>query len=116
MKPPIYLTWQPITQTNGNLVTDQYTTVNATIPANVPSGEYLLRVEQIALHMASQPNKAQFYIACSQIQITGGGNGSPGPLVSLPGAYKTNDPGILVNLYSMQPDAYQPPGPSVWKS
>ncbi|CCC10875.1 hypothetical protein SMACR_04106 [Sordaria macrospora] len=95
---------------------NQYTTVNATIPANVPSGEYLLRVEQIALHMASQPNKAQFYIACSQIQITGGGNGSPGPLVSLPGAYKTNDPGILVNLYSMQPDAYQPPGPSVWKS
>ncbi|KAK3947198.1 glycosyl hydrolase family 61-domain-containing protein [Pseudoneurospora amorphoporcata] len=92
---------------------NEYTTVNATIPSNVPSGEYLLRVEQIALHMASQPNKAQFYIACSQIQITGGGNGNPGPLVSLPGAYKPNDPGILVNLYNMQPDAYQPPGPSV---
>ncbi|KAK1778108.1 glycoside hydrolase [Copromyces sp. CBS 386.78] len=95
---------------------NEYTTVNATIPSNVPSGEYLLRVEQIALHMASQPNKAQFYIACSQIQITGGGNGNPEPLVSLPGAYKPNDPGILVNLHNMQPDAYQPPGPSVWKS
>ena len=96
------------------MIADAYTTTNTTIPTSTPNGEYLLRVEQIALHMASQPNKAQFYIACSQIQITGGGNGTPGPLVALPGAYKTNDPGILVNLYSMQPNEYQPPGPAVW--
>ncbi|KAK4239231.1 glycoside hydrolase [Achaetomium macrosporum] len=92
-----------------------YATVNTTIPANTPDGEYLLRVEQIALHMAMQPNKAQFYLACSQIRITGGGSGSPGPLVALPGAYKSNDPGILVNLNAIQPDAYQPPGPAVWR-
>ena len=85
-----------------------------TIPANTPDGEYLLRVEQIALHMAMQPNKAQFYIACSQIQITGGGNGNPGPMVAFPGAYKSNDPGILVNLNGLSPDAYKPPGPQVW--
>jgi hypothetical protein len=94
--------------------TDTYETTKATIPANTPDGEYILRVEQIALHMASQPNKAQFYLACSQIQITGGGNGTPGPLVSLPGAYSSNDPGILVNIYSIQPDSYKPPGPAVW--
>ena len=93
---------------------DTYETSNATIPANTPDGEYLLRVEQIALHMASQPNQAQFYIACSQIQITGGGSGNPGPLVSLPGAYSSNDPGILVDIWSMQPDSYKPPGPAVW--
>lgn len=80
----------------------------------MPSGEYLLRVEHIALHMAMQPNQAQFYIACSQIEITGGGNGTPGPLVALPGAYKTDDPGILVDLTTLQPDQYQPPGPPVW--
>ncbi|KAK4245040.1 glycoside hydrolase [Corynascus novoguineensis] len=91
-----------------------YETSNATIPANTPNGEYLLRVEQIALHMASRPNQAQFYIACSQIQITGGGSGNPGPLVSLPGAYSSNDPGILVDIWSMQPDSYKPPGPAVW--
>jgi hypothetical protein len=93
---------------------DEYTTANATIPATTPDGEYLLRVEQIALHMASQPNQAQFYIACSQVKITGGGNGIPGPLVALPGAYKTNDPGILVNLGKLQPGEYVPPGPTVW--
>ncbi|KAL2265128.1 hypothetical protein VTJ83DRAFT_6228 [Remersonia thermophila] len=93
-----------------------YQTINTTIPTNTPSGEYLLRVEQIALHMASQPNRAQFYISCSQIQITNGGNGTPGPLVAFPGAYRSNDPGILVNLYSgMQPSQYQPPGPAVWR-
>ncbi|KAI1130115.1 glycoside hydrolase [Nemania abortiva] len=93
---------------------NEYKTTNATIPANTPDGEYLLRVEHIALHMAMQAGKAQFYLACSQIKITGGGSGTPGPLVALPGAYKTNDPGILVNLQSIQPDAYIPPGPAVW--
>ncbi|KAF2022356.1 lytic polysaccharide monooxygenase [Aaosphaeria arxii CBS 175.79] len=95
---------------------NEYKTTNATIPKSTPSGEYLLRVEHIALHMAMQANKAQFYLSCSQIKITDGGSGSPGPLVALPGAYKSNDPGILVNLGSIQnaPETYQPPGPKVW--
>ncbi|KAF2177465.1 lytic polysaccharide monooxygenase [Zopfia rhizophila CBS 207.26] len=93
---------------------NEYKTTNATIPKSTPDGEYLLRVEHIALHMAMQPNKAQFYLSCSQIKITGGGSGTPGPLVALPGAYKTNDPGILVNLQNIQPSAYIPPGPAVW--
>ncbi|KAF1977079.1 glycoside hydrolase family 61 protein [Bimuria novae-zelandiae CBS 107.79] len=68
---------------------NEYKTANATIPKAVPSGDYLLRVEHIALHMAMQANKAQFYLACSQITITGGGSGSPGPMASFPGAYKS---------------------------
>jgi len=80
----------------------------------VPDGEYLLRVEHIGLHMAMSPNKAQFYLSCSQIKITGGGGGTPAPLVAFPGAYRTNDPGILVNVGAIQPTAYQPPGPPVW--
>ncbi|KAK3387944.1 glycoside hydrolase [Podospora didyma] len=91
-----------------------YTTVNATIPTATPSGDYLLRVEHIALHMAAQPNKAQFYLSCSQITVTGGGNGNPSPLVSFPGSYKSSDPGIQVNLNAIAPDAYRPPGPAVW--
>lgn len=64
--------------------------------------------------MAMQANKAQFYLSCSQVKITGGGSGSPGPLAAFPGAYKSTDPGILVNLGAIAPDAYQPPGPAVW--
>jgi hypothetical protein len=64
-----------------------------------------------------QANKAQFYLACSQIKVTEGGNGSPGPLVAFPGAYKSTDPGILVDLgkYAANPEGYQPPGPAVWR-
>lgn len=97
-------------------LSDEYKTVDTTIPAATPDGDYLLRVEHIALHMAMQANKAQFYLSCTQIKVTGGGSGKPGPLVSLPGAYKSTDPGILVDLnkYLSNPDSYQPPGPAVW--
>lgn len=36
----------------------------ATIPADLPEGDYLLRAEAIALHTASQPGGAQFYMSC----------------------------------------------------
>ena len=90
---------------------DEYTTVNATIPTDTPSGDYLLRVEQIALHV---PNKPQIYLACSQVKITGGSSGTPGPLVALPGAYKNNDPAIFLNLASVTAGSYVGPGPTVW--
>jgi hypothetical protein len=69
-----------------------------TIPAATPDGDYLLRVEHIALHMAMQANIAQFYLSCTQVKITGGGSGQPGPLAALPGAYKGTDPGYFAGL------------------
>jgi len=30
---------------------------------------------------------AQFYISCGQVNVINGGNGSPGPLVAIPGVY-----------------------------
>jgi hypothetical protein len=95
---------------------DEYKTPNTTIPLATPDGDYLLRVEHIVLHMAMQANKAQFYLACSQVKITGGGNGTPAPLAALPGAYKSSDPGILVDLgkYTTNPGDYKPPGPVIW--
>ena len=44
-------------------------------------------MEHIALHSASGFQGAQFYISCSQINVSGGGSGTPGPLVSIPGVY-----------------------------
>ena len=62
-----------------------------TIPSSVPSGNYLIRFETIALH--SLP--AQFYPECAQLSITGGGSTAPtaAELVSFPGAYSNSDPG-----------------------
>jgi hypothetical protein len=69
------------------------------IPAATPSGNYLLRFEHIGLHVAQTVNGAQFYISCGQITVTGGGSGTPSPLVAFPGAYSQADPGILINIY-----------------
>ncbi|KAK4217479.1 glycoside hydrolase [Rhypophila decipiens] len=90
------------------------TQVSFKIPANVPSGKYLVRVESIALHLAQQPGGAQLYVACGQINLTGGGNGTPGPLVAFPGAYKANDPG-LIWPNSPPRTSYTAPGPAVWE-
>ncbi|EWC43726.1 hypothetical protein DRE_07386 [Drechslerella stenobrocha 248] len=90
------------------------TSVSVTIPRCIPDGQYLLRVEHIALHSASSTNGAQLYLACGQINVTGGGNKPGAPLVSFPGAYKASDPGLLINIYWPVPTTYINPGPAVF--
>lgn len=84
------------------------------IPPCVANGEYLLRIEHIALHSASAPGGAQLYLSCAQISVTGGTGTirTPG-LVSFPGAYRSNDPGIMYQLYWPAPTSYINPGPAV---
>ncbi|KAF3928442.1 Endoglucanase-4 [Dactylellina cionopaga] len=83
------------------------------IPSNIPSGDYLLRAEAIALHSALSPvpNGAQFYMSCFQLTVTGG-SGSVPPTVSFPGAYGAEDPGIHINIYQSL-STYIAPGPTV---
>ncbi|KAL4243985.1 Endo-beta-1,4-glucanase D [Abortiporus biennis] len=87
-----------------------------TIPKSLPSGQYLIRAEQIALHAATSYGGAQFYISCAQVNVINGGNGSPTPLVSIPGVYTGYEPGIMINIYSLPASytGYQSPGPAVW--
>jgi len=91
--------------------------VTFTIPESLPSGQYLLRVEQIALHVASTYGGAQFYLGCAQINVENGGSGTPGPLVSIPGVYTGYEPGILIDIYDVPSNftGYQAPGPAVWQ-
>ncbi|KAK3690239.1 glycoside hydrolase [Podospora appendiculata] len=90
--------------------------VSVQIPKCVANGDYLLRVEHIALHSASSVGGAQLYISCAQISVTGGtGTLNTGSLVSFPGAYKATDPGILFQLYWPTPTSYVNPGPAVVK-
>ncbi|KAL5351190.1 hypothetical protein ACLOAV_003041 [Pseudogymnoascus australis] len=84
------------------------------IPSSTPPGEYLLRIEHIALHSAGTADGAQFYISCAQLKISGSGEGRPGPTIKLPGGYSATDPGILIGIYWPIPTSYTIPGPEVW--
>ncbi|KAK7046443.1 glycosyl hydrolase family 61-domain-containing protein, partial [Favolaschia claudopus] len=112
----------------GNTITfpaENITQVNFPIPAQVPSGQYLIRIEHIALHVASTFGGAQLYIACAQVEV--GGTGTPGPLVAFPGAYTGNVcranfsafhllilASTLINIYWPIPTSYIQPGPAIW--
>jgi len=80
------------------------------VPSDLPSGDYLIRAEVIALHVAGSAGGAQFYPACYQVQLTGTGNANP-PTVRFPGAYSASDPGILVNIHQ-DLSTYKIPGPA----
>ncbi|CAL1715503.1 unnamed protein product [Somion occarium] len=112
--------WFKIAQT-GLVSTDYWATdvlnancgkMDVKIPADIAPGNYLLRAEVIALHVAGSVGGAQFYMSCFQINVTGGGSASP-PTVKLPGAYSATDPGILFNLYGSY-TSYTIPGPPVY--
>ncbi|THH09296.1 hypothetical protein EW145_g2106 [Phellinidium pouzarii] len=88
--------------------------VTFTLPSALPSGQYLVRMEAIALHVAQTFGGAQFYISCGQVEVTNGGSGTPGPTVAIPGVYTGYEPGILININYPIPTNYTQPGPAVW--
>lgn len=96
--------------------TDGQSSVDVTIPSCIPAGNYLMRNEQIALHVAQSVGGAQFYLSCGQLTVTGGGSTEPAgdELVAFPGAYSAQDPGILVNINYPVLKSYTNPGPAVF--
>ncbi|KAH9952641.1 glycosyl hydrolase family 61-domain-containing protein [Russula dissimulans] len=99
------LTWYQQDVMNGKPIT-------LTLPTNVAPGDYLVRQEIIALHLAMTLGGAEFYPSCTQIRIGGSQTGTPNQTVSFPGAYSDNDPGIYdPDVYSNQ--VYDFPGPPV---
>ncbi|KAJ6030245.1 hypothetical protein N7499_012663 [Penicillium canescens] len=86
--------------------------IEFTIPASLPDGEYLIRPEHIGVHGA-HVGQAEFYNTCAQVKVVGGGNGTPGPTVKFPGAYKKDDPSFNFSIYNGYKD-YPMPGPEVW--
>ncbi|RDL39049.1 Uncharacterized protein BP5553_03389 [Venustampulla echinocandica] len=83
------------------------------IPTCIAPGQYLLRAEIIALHGARTSGGAQFYMECAQINISGGTGTKTPATVSLPGAYKANDPGVMLDIYQNL-KSYAIPGPPVF--
>ncbi|KAJ8075064.1 hypothetical protein PM082_019391 [Marasmius tenuissimus] len=92
---------------------------------DIPTGDYTLRAEIIALHQALYPynikrNKgAEFYVSCVQIHID---NGSPTKELpggtSFPGTYSYDSRSIVWDLFGPKdkwnPQEYVTPGPGVW--
>jgi len=90
--------------------------LSATIPSDLPSGNYLLRHEILALQNGQTKDQAEFYPNCVQMTVSGGSNLNANvnlsPTTTFPGAYKDTDAGILVNVYNPG-FKYVMPGPAV---
>jgi hypothetical protein len=87
--------------------------VSVTLPTNIAAGDYLIRHEIIALHLAMTLGGAEFYPSCTQVRIGGSQTGTPDQTVLFPGGYNDNDPGIFdPNVYTPGAD-YTFPGPPV---
>ncbi|KAK0388000.1 hypothetical protein NLU13_4244 [Sarocladium strictum] len=81
------------------------------IPDCIEPGQYLLRVEMIALHGAASYPGAQFYMECAQINVIGGSGTANPSTVSFPGAYSSSDPGVKISIYYPPVTNYVIPGP-----
>lgn len=84
---------------------------STTIPPNTPPGEYLARIEQLALHLGT--GVPEIFVSCAQIKVTGDGTGNP-EKVSIPGYIAPNDPDLTANIYGGL-TSYRVPGPAVWR-
>jgi len=91
---------------------DLLQTYTFSLPACIPAGDYLLRIQSLAIHNPMPTGTPQFYISCAQLTVTGGGSTDLGPKVAIPGAFKATDPGYTVNIYNNF-NNYTVPGPAV---
>jgi cellulase len=88
-----------------------------TIPKCIANGDYLVRLELLALHSAYNSAGAQFYMECISVTVTGGTGAKSPATVSIPGTYSANDPGIKVQIWvngKPYPSSYTTPGPAVF--
>ncbi|KAL8709794.1 MAG: hypothetical protein Q9220_005580 [cf. Caloplaca sp. 1 TL-2023] len=83
-----------------------------TIPKSVAPGNYVLRHEIIALHSSENPDGAQNYPQCINLEVTGSGTDKLASGTLGTQLYKPDDAGILVNIY--QKLTYTVPGPALY--
>jgi hypothetical protein len=84
---------------------------SVTLPTQLAAGDYLIRHEIIALHLAVTRGGCEFYPSCTQLRVGGSQTGKPNETVAFPGAYSDDDPGIYdPNVYAPGPYTF-PGGP-----
>jgi len=92
--------------------------LSATIPTNLPAGEYLIRHELLALHNGQAEGGAEFYPACIQVRLSAPTRADAklptgSDIVTFPGGYSATDPGIWDQDVFTPSVPYQFPGPNV---
>jgi len=102
------VTWYQQNIMNGN-------PANVTLPSTLQSGQYLIRHEIIALHLATTVGGAEFYPSCTQVNVSGTqvGAATANEEVTFPGGYSDTDPGIYDPTVFDTPIQYTFPGPPV---
>ncbi|KAJ3036937.1 hypothetical protein HDV00_002183 [Rhizophlyctis rosea] len=97
-----------------NRFTNGQTVFKYKIPAQLPAGKWVFRIEHLGLHGAGTSGGAQFYVRCADINITGGGTQLPGPTAQFPGdTYTLTNPAILFNPYQGKNAQYPDFGPAL---
>ncbi|KAF2125633.1 lytic polysaccharide monooxygenase [Dothidotthia symphoricarpi CBS 119687] len=82
------------------------------VPQMLAQGEYVLRHEILALHVAAQRDGAQAYPQCVNLRVGGAGSGRLGAGILGSHLYGMEDKGILVDV-SGKIGGYQIPGPKL---
>ncbi|ETS81778.1 hypothetical protein PFICI_06780 [Pestalotiopsis fici W106-1] len=96
---------------NGQASWTMSSSYSSTVPTCIPAGEYLLRIQSLAIH--NPGSTPQFYISCAQVKVTGGGSTTPSTTAKIPGFVKATDPGYTANIYNNF-NSYTVPGPAVF--
>ncbi|KAI1260952.1 lytic polysaccharide monooxygenase [Xylariaceae sp. FL1019] len=102
--------WGP-TFSGGSATWTLKDTYSSTIPTCIPAGEYLLRIQSLAIHNPGAT--PQWYVGCGQVKVSGGGSKAGSPTAKIPGAFKATDPGYTANIYNNF-NSYIVPGPAVF--
>ncbi|KAB8244595.1 glycosyl hydrolase family 61-domain-containing protein [Aspergillus flavus] len=101
----------PGTWATDQLIDDSFSR-SITIPTDIEAGYYILRHEIIALHDAENPDGAQNYPQCINLQVTGSGTATPSGTLGT-ALYKDTDPGIYVDIWQSI-SSYTIPGPALY--
>ncbi|KAJ1719654.1 hypothetical protein LPJ53_005622 [Coemansia erecta] len=99
-----------------NILNENDGLIDITIPADIKAGDYILRGEILALHLADQ-GVFEVYCNCVHLTVTGGGDAVPEG-IDLKEMYGDTDgnPGLLWDLYDGEKKEYPIPGPKVYEA
>ncbi|KAJ2087061.1 hypothetical protein IW138_005218 [Coemansia sp. RSA 986] len=94
-------------------VIDNHGRMDVTIPKEIPSGDYIVRAELVALYPTKVVGTTQFYPNCVVVSVTNGAASSLPMGYAIPGIYGYKDEGVLYGRRD-DPAKYVVPGPPIF--